>query len=216
MSIKMRSSLEILEILDAHLQKKGISRRQFNEIADIPQSSLGNWKTKNTAPALDHLCKIAKFMNVSLDWLVNGEDSKTEISIETFSRHTIMDRIETILRQNTNSFQTPFEELYAEHLGKIADFDLVNNWSLGRINVSESVITALANELKVTTDWLLTGREETDQVIDTYLYKLAKEHEGVLKGFDCLDEEKQKAVSKEIADSLELRRLQREAKLKQK
>ncbi|WP_318690995.1 hypothetical protein [Treponema sp.] len=28
------------------------------------------------------------------------------------------------------------------------------------------------------------------------------------------DEEKQKAISKEIADSLELRRLQREAKLK--
>ena len=95
---------------------------------------------------------------------------------------------------------------------KIADFDLINNWSLGRINVPESIITFLAKELKVTTDWLLTGKEETDQVIDTHLYKLAKEHEGVLKGFDCLDEEKQKAISKEIADSLELRRLQREAK----
>ena len=125
-----------------------------------------------------------------------------------------MDRIETILRQNTNSFDTPIAELYTEHLWKIADFDLINNWSLGRINVPESIITSLAKELKVTTDWLLTGKEETDQVIDTHLYKLAKEHEGVLKGFDCLDEEKQKAISKEIADSLELRRLQREAKLK--
>lgn len=125
-----------------------------------------------------------------------------------------MDRIETILRQNTNSFDTPLAELYTEYLGKVADFDLINNWSLGRINVPESIITSLAKELKVTTDWLLTGKEETDQVIDTYLYKLAKEHEGVLKGFDCLDEKKQKAISKEIADSLELRRLQREAKLK--
>ena len=181
---------------------------------DIPQASLGNWKTKNSAPSLDHLSKIAKFMNVSLDWLVNGEDPKTEISIASISRHTIMDRIETILRQNTNSFQTPFEELYAEHLGKIAAFDLINNWSLGRTNIPESILTGIAKELKVTSDWLLTGKEETDQVIDTYLYKLAKEHEGVLKGFDCLDEEKQKAISKEIADSLELRRLQREAKLK--
>lgn len=131
-----------------------------------------------------------------------------------FSRQTIMDRIETILRQNTNSFQTPFEELYTEHLGKIAGFELINYWSLGRTNIPESILTGIAKELKVTSDWLLTGKEETDQVIDTYLYKLAKEHEGVLKGFDCLEEEKQKAISKEIADSLELRRLQREAKLK--
>lgn len=53
-----------------------------------------------------------------------------------FSRQTIMDRIGTILRQNTNSFQTTFEELYTEHLGKIADFELINNWSLGRTNIS--------------------------------------------------------------------------------
>lgn len=72
-----------------------------------------------------------------------------------------------------------------EDLGKIADFELINNWSLARIDVSESIITSLAKELNVTTDWLLTGKEETDQVIDTHLYKLAKEHEGFLKGFDC-------------------------------
>ena len=210
----MRNGVELVEIIDNYLETKGISRRQFCSQIEIPPSTIATWKSKNILPTTELICKVAEFLNVSIDWLVNGEDPKTEISIAAISRHTIMDRIETILRQNTNSFQTPFEELYAEHLGKIADFDFVNNWSLGRINVSESVITALANELKVTTDWLLTGREETDQVIDTYLYKLAKEHEGVLKGFDCLDEEKQKAISKEIADSLELRRLQREAKLK--
>ena len=210
----MRNGIELVEILDFLLEKKGISRRQFCSQIDIPPSTIAAWKHKNILPNTELICKVADFLNVSIDWLVKGENPQQEISIVAISRHTIMDRIETILRQNTNSFQTPFEELYAEHLGKIADFDLVNNWSLGRINVSESVITSLANELKVTTDWLLTGREETDQVIDTYLYKLAKEHEGVLKGFDCLDPEKQKAISKDIADSLELRRLQREAKLK--
>ena len=210
----MRNGVELVEIIDFLLANKGITRKQFCLDVGIPTSTIATWKSKNSLPNTELISKVANFLNVSIDWLVNGENPQQEISIAAISRHTIMDRIETILRQNTNSFQTPFEELYAEHLGKIADFDLVNNWSLGRINVSESVITALANELKVTTDWLLTGKEETDQVIDTYLYKLAKEHEGVLKGFDCLDEEKQKAVSKEIADSLELRRLQREAKLK--
>ena len=152
---------------------------------------------------------ILAFMNFLMEMNI-----KTESEIHYMDSTPITVCIETILRQNTNSFDTPIAELYTEHLGKIDDFDLINNWSLGRINVPESIITFLAKELKVTTDWLLTGKEETDQVIDTHLYKLAKEHEGVLKGFDCLDEEKQKAISKEIADSLELRRLQREAKLK--
>lgn len=210
----MRNGIELVEILDFLLEKKGISRRQFCSQIDIPPSTIAAWKHKNILPNTELICKVADFLNVSIDWLVKGENPQQEISIVAISRHTIMDRIETILRQNTNSFQTPFEELYAEHLGKIADFDLINNWSLGRTNIPESILTGIAKELKVTTDWLLTGREETDQVIDTYLYKLAKEHEEVLKGFDCLDEEKQKAVSKEIADSLELRRLQREAKLK--
>lgn len=204
----------VLQELDYFLEKKGISRKQFCTQIEIPSSTIATWKSKNILPNTELICKVAKFLNVSIDWLVNGEYPKTEINIIAFGRHTIMDRIETILRQNTNSFDTPIAELYTEHLGKIADFDLINNWSLGRINVPESIITSLAKELKVTTDWLLTGKEETDQVIDTHLYKLAKEHEGVLKGFDCLDEEKQKAISKEIADSLELRRLQREAKLK--
>ena len=203
-----------MQELDYFLEKKGISRRQFCTQIEIPSSTIATWKSKNILPNTELICKVAKFLNVSIDWLVNGEDPKTEINIVAFGRHTIMDRIETILRQNTNSFDTPIAELYTEHLGKIDDFDLINNWSLGRINVPESIITFLVKELKVTTDWLLTGKEETDQVIDTHLYKLAKEHEGVLKGFDCLDEEKQKAISKEIADSLELRRLQREAKLK--
>ena len=210
----MRNGVELVEIIDWLLTNKGITRKQFCLDVGIPTSTIATWKSKNSLPTTELICKVAEFLNVSIDWLVNGEDPKTEISIAAISRHTIMDRIETILRQNTNSFQTPFEELYAEHLGKIAEFDLINNWSLGRTNIPESILTEIAKELKVTSDWLLTGREETDQVIDTYLYKLAKEHEGVLKGFDCLDEEKQKAISKEIADSLELRRLQREAKLK--
>jgi len=212
----MRNGVELVEILDNYLESKKISRRQFCTMIGIPNSTVSSWKVKNILPNTELISKVAKFLNVSIDWLVNGENPQQEISIAAISRHTIMDRIETILRQNTNSFQTPFEELYAEHLGKIAEFNLINNWSLGRTNIPESVLTGIAKELKVTSDWLLTGKEETDQVIDTYLYKLAKEHEGVLKGFDCLDPEKQKAISKEIADSLELRRLQREAKLKQK
>ena len=119
----------VLQELDYFLEKKGISRKQFCTQIEIPSSTIATWKSKNILPNTELICKVARFINVSIDWL-------------------------------------------------------------------------------------LTGKEETDQVIDTHLYKLAKEHEGVLKGFDCLDEEKQKAISKEIADSLELRRLQREAKLK--
>ena len=212
----MHNGVELVEILDDLLEKKGISRRQFCAQIEIPPSTIAAWKHKNILPNTELICKVAKFLNVSIDWLVNGENPKTEISLQAFGRHTIMDRLETILRQNTNSYQTPLAELFNEHLGKIADFELINNWSLGRINVSESIITALAKELNVSTDWLLTGKEETDKEINTFLYGIAKDHEGILMGYHSLDKADQDFVDNFITSKLELRKLQREAKLGQK
>ena len=74
----MRTGIEILDLLDNFLKTKGISRRQFSAMNDIPYSSLGNWKTKNSAPSLEHLVKIAKFMDVSLDWLITGKEYNSD------------------------------------------------------------------------------------------------------------------------------------------
>lgn len=40
---------------------------------DVPISTINSWKVKNVLPSIEFVGKIAKFMNVSLDWLVFGE-----------------------------------------------------------------------------------------------------------------------------------------------
>ena len=69
----MRTSSELVEILDNYLKEKNLSRRQFCALVDIPNTTISSWKTKNVLPSIEFVAKIAKFMNVSLDWLVNGD-----------------------------------------------------------------------------------------------------------------------------------------------
>lgn len=71
--IKIRSSAELVEILENYLKEKKISRRQFCALVDIPNSTISSWKSKNVLPSIELVAKVAKFMNVSLDRLVYGE-----------------------------------------------------------------------------------------------------------------------------------------------
>lgn len=70
----MRTTVEIVEILENYLKEKKLSLRQFSALVDIPHSTILTWKKKNTLPSIESTSKIASFMNVSLDWLVNGEN----------------------------------------------------------------------------------------------------------------------------------------------
>lgn len=71
--MKIRTGVEIVEILDDFLSSRKLSRRQFCTLIDIPNSTIATWKSKNILPPLELIAKIAAFMNVSLDWLVYGE-----------------------------------------------------------------------------------------------------------------------------------------------
>ena len=74
----MRTSAEIVDIIDEYLKEKKISRRQFCTLIDIPNSTIATWKSKKVMPSVELVAKVAKFMNVSLDWLVYGEIDKID------------------------------------------------------------------------------------------------------------------------------------------
>ena len=80
----MRTSAELVEILDNYLKKKKISRRQFCALVDIPNSTISSWKSKNVLPSIEFVSKVAKFMNVSLDWLVYSSDIESELEKDDF------------------------------------------------------------------------------------------------------------------------------------
>lgn len=217
----MKNGVELVEILDNYLKSKNISRRQFSTLVDIPNSTIATWKSKNILPSVDLLAKIAKFMNVSLDWLVYGELFENANEQNTYenpcSRKNILYRIEIVLRQTTNDYDYDFKSQHEKYLNEIIDFETLINWSDYKTEIPESTLQKIATKLKVPLQWLLTKDEyhhEDDINAYGWLFGLAKAYPGLLKDYDCLEEEDQKFIDNYIASKLELRQLKREKELK--
>lgn len=214
----MRSSAEFVEILENFLKEKNISRRQFCALVDIPNSTISSWKSKNVLPSIELVAKVAKFMNVSLDWLVYGElfDDADKLNVleNPCSRRSILYRIEIVLRQHNQDYDYKLESLHKKYLSNIVDYEVLSNWVCGKANLPENVLPEIANKLNVSLQWLLTKDEYHQEDFDAYIYGLAKAYSGILKGYDCLEEEDQKFIDNYITSKLELRQLKSEKESK--
>lgn len=207
----MRTCGQLVEILEAYLEEKKISRRQFCALVDIPTSTIASWKAKNVLPSIELVAKLARFMNVSLDWLVYGENPETTLSENTdenpYSRKSILYRIETVLRQNNDDYDYDLKSLHEKYLNDIIDYEVLMNWVNGKSYISEEVLPKIAKKLNVTLQWLLTKDEYHQQDFDAYLFGLAKAYSGLVKGYDCLDEQDKRFIDSYIQTKLDYRRL---------
>lgn len=69
---------------------KNLTTIQLADLADINSGTISNYlKTKGSMPPADKALKLAKALDVSVDFLVNGFDSKTESSIQQKSPFSI-------------------------------------------------------------------------------------------------------------------------------
>ena len=138
----MRTSSEFVEILENYLKEKKISRRQFCALVDIPNTTISSWKSKNILPSIELVAKIAKFINVSLDWLVYGDlvDNQDNTYENPYSRRSILYRIEIVLRQKNMDYDYNTESLYNKYLKNIVDYEVLINWVEGRANIAEDVL----------------------------------------------------------------------------
>ena len=207
----MRTCVQLVEILEAYLEEKKISRRQFCALVDIPTSTIASWKAKNVLPSIELVAKLARFMNVSLDWLVYGENPETTLSENTaenpYSRKSILYRIETVLRQNNDDYDYDLKSLHEKYLSDIIEYEALMNWVNGKSYISEEVLPKIAKKLNVTLQWLLTKDEYHQQDFDAYLFGLAKAYSGLVKGYDCLDEQDKRFIDSYIQTKLDYRRL---------
>lgn len=210
----MRSGIELVEIIDAYLKTKNISRRQFSALIDIPNSTIATWKHKNILPSVELTARVAKFMDVSLDWLVFGEQFENSNILNTlenqYSRQSILYRIEIILRQNNQDYDYDLESLHNKYLKDIVDYDLLLNWANGKAYMPENVLPDIAKKLRVSLQWLLTKDEYHQEDFDPFIYTLAKTYQGLLKGYDCLTEDEQKFVDHYITSRLEVHQLKKD------
>ncbi len=62
---------ELTDRIDELLEKKGLKRADLCRGTGINESTIRNW-IRGTAPQVEPIYKIAKFLDVSMEWLVAG------------------------------------------------------------------------------------------------------------------------------------------------
>ena len=193
--IIMLDGKKLVEMLDSYLKDNGLSRKQFCDDMGIPNSTLATWKSKNTLPPLETVDKIARYMKVSLTWLIHNTDD--DISINTpddpTSRISIYYRIENQLK-STHSGYNYEESMIAQYLSDIVDPLMMLQWSQGRIDIPDETLPKIADKLKVSIQWLMTGESYRQQDFNSHLYEVAKQHQEILLSIDSLGEEEIKFI----------------------
>ncbi|ULQ59212.1 helix-turn-helix transcriptional regulator [Brucepastera parasyntrophica] len=77
----MESYIDIdamVERLDSILLARGLSRRSLSEI-DVSQQAVSGWAgSRKSKPSLESISRICKFLDISLDYFVYGDEKKAK------------------------------------------------------------------------------------------------------------------------------------------
>ena len=97
----MASGIELINRIDEILSEKGKSRKEFAKELNIQPNTMGNWKTNNSMPPADTINLIATALDVSIDWLLNGNKgfNEKDIFFNQYSRNSIRLRIYEALKK---------------------------------------------------------------------------------------------------------------------
>ena len=68
------SGIELVNRIDKVLKKEGRTRQSLCDELNIFPGTMATWKCKNIFPPVTTLCLIAEKLNVSLNWLITGND----------------------------------------------------------------------------------------------------------------------------------------------
>lgn len=68
--------MSIIERLLIILDKKNHKMSELCSFLNINTSTMANWKTRNTDPPAKYLIPICEFLNISLEYLLTGKETK--------------------------------------------------------------------------------------------------------------------------------------------
>ena len=66
------NGLQIVARISSICKQKGIVRKEVSEALGLPDNCFSNWVARGTIPAGDICCRIANYLDVSVEWLITG------------------------------------------------------------------------------------------------------------------------------------------------
>lgn len=67
--------MDTIDRLNLLQQQSGLNKKELTKVTGISSNAFTAWNKGDAKPGLKQLVKIAQYFNVSLDWLVFGEDA---------------------------------------------------------------------------------------------------------------------------------------------
>lgn len=87
-----------IDRIEEVLEKKEISKTELSEALNIRRPTLSEWKKNGAIPSADIALKIAKYLNVSVEWLITGEEiNDNTISIGKQTIKEILQKVQELL-----------------------------------------------------------------------------------------------------------------------
>ena len=223
------SGIKLINRIDDTLKDQNKTRKYLCEKLNILQGTMATWKTKDIMPPVDTIQRIANELEVSTQWLIDGDINFEENTnfLGAQSRKSIRERIYIALKNKYKDKDNRFTDDYLSNsmllrelhnyyfAGDFVSFDYLYNWSKGRCEIEFFKFNQLAIGLNTSLSFLITGSETLVSTKNGYsttfekkLYDLALEFRNELYCLDCLTEDRKESAIKIINQLMRLEHLE--------
>ncbi len=126
--------------LNLALEKAGLSQNKLAKLMGVRQATVNPWFTGKTQPSLPRTVEIAKYLNVSLDYLLRPDANEMFLTGDYISQETglSLGTINEMKNLKNNSY-------YSKHITKLIEL-LILNYNKSNTDL----LTEIANYLKPT------------------------------------------------------------------
>ncbi len=149
--------------IDILIKELGLTQKEFAKQINISPSTIATWKSKNILPPIETINMLANFFQVSLEWLVTEDQifGLPDYQRILLSRKEIRNRIYEIISWKTKNPDADNEISHKRFFSSMPylSYNILYNWSMGRINLNECILKDIAYALGVTIDYLFTGTD---------------------------------------------------------
>lgn len=188
-----------IDIMLEHINKK---RADLCSALNISKQSISSWKALKSYPSVDTAIKIANYLGVSIDWLLNGQLKQTDNKPSDIANY--------IIEREKQLLPTEYQEK-VPLIEKIVSEEKFENWKNNRIEPTLDELIGVASALNITLDELLNLKLHKHDSSDEYyenrhLLKLAKEHNQFLMTYAAMYPTDQKYIDYVCRRLFKLRR----------
>lgn len=207
---------KLVNRIDELLEIRGEKRQDLCGNIGISLQAISNWKKQDSLPAVDSAIQIANYLEVSVEWLINGTINFTG---DYDSRpSSIYNRIYNLLEcEHHRKAYTMTVEEFHKPISNIVSNTLLINWRDDRILPDAQKLIEIAKYFKQSYVFLVTGeagsmytmKEVNGEPIDSKEYDLFrqyKKYKEIIWSYDALYKPDKKYVAQLIKRLFRLRR----------